>query len=182
MPSLISAAYVDEADLLLVTYNCPYNSNFPIDSEDDSLSFIHTSRIPPPGLAVDYVDYICLRENIHSSRAQLYLSAPRSRSVYASYSARHGTWKTLDDPTLALADANAPVFLSERAGTREHPLVLYLDLDPSMDRVHAAVPIGKLERFGRRVAKVVGRGVTALSSGFLACFGILQKIPKGLED
>lgn len=114
------------------------------EDEDDSLSFIHASRISPPGFAVDFIDYICQRKNIniHSSRAQLYLSAPKSRSVYASYSARHGTWKTLDDPTLMLADPGAPVLLSERAGTREHPSVLYLDLDPSMDRVHAAVPVG----------------------------------------
>ncbi|KAL5532379.1 hypothetical protein ACEPAF_5949 [Sanghuangporus sanghuang] len=164
----------------VVTYDAPYNSLYPIDAEDDSLSFLHASRIPPPGLAADYVRYICNRETIHYTRVKLYTSSP-TRSVY---SRTPYSLKTLpDDPAFRLAVPDAPLRL--RTGgcgsSRENPLVLYLDLDPSMDRTRAAFPVSKLERQGRRVAKAVRRVVDTVQSIFLTCFGSLQKVPKSMQ-
>ncbi|KAL5521048.1 hypothetical protein ACEPAG_8970 [Sanghuangporus baumii] len=170
----------DKVYYRLLTYDAPYNSLYPIDAEDDSLSFLHAGRIPPPGLAADYIRYICNRETIHYTRAKLYTSSP-TRSVYlrTSYSR-----KTLpDDPAFRLAVPDAPLRL--RAGgcgsSRENPLVLYLDLDPSMDRTEAAFPVSKLERQGQRVAKAVRRVVDTVQSIFLTCFGSLQEVPKNMQ-
>ncbi|KAI5120064.1 hypothetical protein M0805_002626 [Coniferiporia weirii] len=169
----------------LLTYNAPYNSNYPIDAEDDALSFLHANRIPPPGFAADYVHYICNRENIHPSRAKIYTSTPtRSAYVYSSHLSVHGRTRTLpDDPAFTLVAPDMPVCLQAGGcgSARTNPLVLFLDLDPSMDRTHAALPAGKLERGGRRVAKVVSKGYGAVQSFFFVCFGTLQKVPKGME-
>lgn len=163
-----------------VTYDAPYNSLYPIDAEDDSLSFLHANRIPHPGLAADYIRCICHRETIHYTRAKLYTSSP-TRSVYSHtpYSR-----KTLpDDPAFRLAVPEEPLRLRPGGcgSSRENPLVLYLDLDPSMDRTEAAFPVSKLERQGQRVAKVVRRVVDRVQSVFLTCFGSLQKVPKSMR-
>lgn len=69
-----------------------------------------------------------------------------------------------------------------RSGTRAAPLVLFLDVDPSRDRTHAAFPAGALERRGRQVAKAVRRGAAALEKGLGAVFGVIQMVPKGMEQ
>ncbi|THG98792.1 hypothetical protein EW145_g7368 [Phellinidium pouzarii] len=159
-----------------VTYNAPYNSAYPIDPEDDSLSFLHASRIPPPGLAADYVHRICAREGIHATRAKLYTSTPAC-SVYANVKALP------DDPAFVLVapDVSLRLYAGGCGRARADPLVLFLDLDPSMDRTQAALPMGRLERGGRRVAKVVRKGYGAVAMAFLVCFGSLQKVPKGMQ-
>ncbi|KAL5505019.1 hypothetical protein ACEPAH_7682 [Sanghuangporus vaninii] len=164
----------------LLTYDAPYNSLYPFDTEDDSLSFLHASRIPPPGLAADYIRYICNRETIHYTRAKLYTSSP-TRSLYPR--TPYGRKTLPDDPAFRLAVPDTPLRLrTDGCGSsRENPLVLYLDLDPSMDRTQAAFPVSKLERQGRRVAKAVRRVVDAVQSIFLTCFGSLQKVPKSMQ-
>ncbi|EJC99780.1 uncharacterized protein FOMMEDRAFT_160221 [Fomitiporia mediterranea MF3/22] len=171
----------DKVYYRLLTYNAPYNSSFPLDTDDDSLSFIHANRIPSPRLASDYTKYICKREGIHHTRAKLYTSSV-SRSVYSH--SPHGRKTLPDDPAFRLADPGAPLRLHSLGcgSSREKPLVLYLDLDPSMDRTHAALPISRLERGGRRVAKIVRRAADAVQSFLCACFGSLQKVGPGTRQ
>ena len=174
-------AYLD-----IVTFNAPYTSFYPIDSEDSSLSFIHSSRIPAPGLASDFLTHICSRERIHHSRAQLFTtSRARATSVYSSsLSAHERKIQALpDDPAYTLAPPVEPLRLVPGGcGTsRANPIVLYLDLDPSMDRTTAAHPINGLERAGRRFAKAVQKVVGVVVTGLTICFGTLQKVPKGME-
>ncbi|PAV18072.1 hypothetical protein PNOK_0655800 [Pyrrhoderma noxium] len=176
----------DKVYYRLLTFNAPYTSFYPIDSEDSSLSFIHSSRIPVPGLASDFLTHICSRERIHHSRAQLFTtSRARATSVYSSsLSAHERKIQALpDDPAYTLAPPVEPLRLVPGGcGTsRANPIVLYLDLDPSMDRTTAAHPINGLERAGRRFAKAVQKVVGVVVTGLTICFGTLQKVPKGME-
>lgn len=125
-----------------MTYNAPYNSSYPIDAEDDSLSFLHANRIPPPYLGADYIHYICTREGIHHSRAKLYTSTP-ARSAYSSSYPSYGRKTLPDDPAFTLAVPDEPLRLQVAGcgSSRNNPLVLYLDLDPSMDRTLSLIHI-----------------------------------------
>ncbi|KAH8110886.1 hypothetical protein DFH11DRAFT_1859841 [Phellopilus nigrolimitatus] len=167
----------------LLTYNAPYNSFYPIEAEDDSLSFLHANRIPPPGFASDYIQHICHREGIHASRAKLYTSTPTPSAYSYTAGTRTGAKKLAEDPAFLLVTPETPLRL--RPGgcglVRANPLVLFLDLDPSQDRTHAALPASRLERGGRRVAKAVRVGVGAVHTVLVVCFGTLQKVPKGME-
>ena len=169
-----------------MTYNAPYPSFYPIDNEDVSLSFIHATRIPPPGLASDYLVHICSRERIHYSRAKLFTSSrTRATSVYSSSLSAHERKKQAlpDDPAYMLASPVEPLRLvTGGCGmSRANPLVLYLDMDPSMDRTTAAHPISGLERAGRKFAKVVQRVADVIVGGLTVCFGSIQRVPKGME-
>ena len=65
--------------------------------------------------------------------------------------------------------------------SKTNPLVLFLDIDPTMDRTHASQEPSKLEKGGKRVARAVRKGCGAVQMALSIVFGAMQKVPKGME-
>lgn len=156
-----------------VTYSAPYTSFYPACAEDSALSFLHIHRVPPPGLAKDYLEYICTREGIHPLRAKLYISNDPNQTTTRL--------TTTSSFTLIRGHEKVELRVNGCGFSKANPIVLFLDIDPTMDRTLASQEPSALEKGGKRVAKAVRKGCGAVQSVFSTVFGALQKVPSGME-
>lgn len=129
----------------------PFSSYYPMHADDPSLSYVYAQHVPPPGLASNYTTYICAREQIHISRAKLYVS---TRNIG-------------DDPhdsDYVAIEPSAKIMLQTggRGLSEDDPLLLSLELPQGKDRKAASEPVPVWVEGGRAAAVAGTRSLSAL--------------------
>jgi len=147
----------------------PFESYHRLYADDPSISFIFFQHVPPPGLAGNFLSYICNRERIHPSRASLYV--PNSSQLQGSQS-------DTNLPHIVKVDESEKVKL-RRGGvgfSEVLPLTVFLDVGPDLDRQGAAQPISTLKKSGKAAAKATthaGAACGALGSCVAYTFSVI---------
>ncbi|TDL15395.1 hypothetical protein BD410DRAFT_796446 [Rickenella mellea] len=129
---------------LLTISSGPYSSMYPIHADDPSLAFLYAEHVPPPGLADNYITFICTREQVHKSRVRMFIS------VRAIGAGMHEAEYEAVEPTDKIS-----LLEGGRGLTEEDPLRISINLPPGGDKQEAFRPL-PLWVEGRRVAAVAG--------------------------
>ncbi|KLO18299.1 hypothetical protein SCHPADRAFT_129551 [Schizopora paradoxa] len=132
----------------------PFDSYHRMYADDPSISYIYAQHVPPPGIAQNFIDYICSRERIHPSRAKLFIRDSTSNSAHAQLNPVQ--------PTENITLSPGGIGLSEL-----FPLIVSIDVPGGVDRATAARPISIWAETGIAAEKVSATGCSALKIGCL---------------
>ncbi|TDL15396.1 hypothetical protein BD410DRAFT_902615 [Rickenella mellea] len=138
---------------LLGKHSGPYRSLFAIHADDHSLSFIYAQHVPPPRIAENYISFICDREQIHRSRANMFIST-------------HKAGAQVHEMEYSVVQSMEKYLLREggRGLSEDDPFLISIDISSTLSRDAASQPLPLWVEAYRTTSTIITTGCRAVFS------------------